>query len=260
VRSGARVGVARAPVAPTTLAFSPDDTRLVGGGPDGLARMWTVGGRTIKTLRQAPRASDESVDAIAFSPRGNVLMTSGDDGTVKLWNASTERRLRIIRADTAAPPKYFQGVSASFSPDGSRILTSTYWGVKARIWDAQTGALQLELEGHAGGIGSSSWSPDGKFALTVGFDGTVRVWDASNGQPLLVVHAAPTGRLGGNGGAVFADFAGADDRIATLGEDGVIHLYACDVCGDVNHLLQLATKRTTRGLTSQEQRVYLHKS
>ncbi|KAJ1463450.1 hypothetical protein M885DRAFT_2759, partial [Pelagophyceae sp. CCMP2097] len=38
--------------------------------------------------------------------------------------------------------------SCAFSPDGKRVATAS--GNKARLWDAETGALQATLEGHTG--------------------------------------------------------------------------------------------------------------
>ena len=37
--------------------------------------------------------------------------------------------------------------SASFSPDGSRIVTGS-WDKTAKVWDAENGAEVLTLKGH----------------------------------------------------------------------------------------------------------------
>ena len=55
--------------------------------------------------------------------------------------------------------------SASFSPDGSRIVTGS--GDKtAKVWDAQSGAEVLTLKGHTGAVTSASFSPDGSRIVT----------------------------------------------------------------------------------------------
>ena len=41
--------------------------------------------------------------------------------------------------------------SASFSPDGSRIVTGSR-DKTAKVWDAKTGAELLTLKGHTGGV------------------------------------------------------------------------------------------------------------
>jgi WD40 repeat protein len=65
--------------------------------------------------------------------------------------------------------------SASFSPDGTRIVT-TSGDHTARVWDAQTGAWLQTLTGHAGSVWSASFSPDGTRIVTASSDRTARVW------------------------------------------------------------------------------------
>ena len=67
--------------------------------------------------------------------------------------------------------------SASFSPDGSRIVTGS-WDNTARVWDAKSGAEVLTLKGHTSGVMSASFSPDGSRIVTASKDQTAKVWDA----------------------------------------------------------------------------------
>ena len=73
----------------------------------------------------------------------------------------------------------------AFSPDGRR-LASIGRDPVARIWDAGTGAPVAALRGHAAGIHSLAYRPDGKVLATGGDfpDNTVRLWDAASGAPL----------------------------------------------------------------------------
>ncbi len=84
--------------------------------------------------------------------------------------------------------------SASFSPDGSRIVTASV-DRTAKVWDAQTGAEVLTLKGHTGVVRSASFSPDGSRIVTSGEDGTAKVWDATpiSREFLETGHAPPTG-------------------------------------------------------------------
>ena len=50
--------------------------------------------------------------------------------------------------------------SASFSRDGSRIVTAGGYGT-AKVWDARSGAEVLTLKGHTSIVHSASFSPDG---------------------------------------------------------------------------------------------------
>ncbi|WP_228116604.1 WD40 repeat domain-containing protein [Limnospira indica] len=54
--------------------------------------------------------------------------------------------------------------SATFSPDGSQIVTASQDGT-ARLWDTQ-GNLIAVFQGHQDWVYSASFSPDGKHILT----------------------------------------------------------------------------------------------
>ena len=73
--------------------------------------------------------------------------------------------------------------SASFSPDGNRIVSASY-DRTVRVWDASSGAELLKLKGHTGYVRSASFSPDGNRIVSASYDRTVRVWDASTGAEL----------------------------------------------------------------------------
>ena len=47
----------------------------------------------------------------------------------------------------------------------------------ARIWDAQTGALQAVLTGHTARVASVDFSPDGSTLATGSWDGAARLWN-----------------------------------------------------------------------------------
>jgi WD40 repeat protein len=67
-------------------------------------------------------------------------------------------------------------LSASFSPDGSRVVTAGRDG-RALVWDTRTGVEVLSLKGHTGVVWSASFSPDGSRIATASADGTSKVWD-----------------------------------------------------------------------------------
>jgi WD40 repeat protein/serine/threonine protein kinase/TPR repeat protein len=76
--------------------------------------------------------------------------------------------------------------SAAYSPDGTRIVTSSN-DKTARIWDARTGSNLAVLVGHADVINSAAYSPDGTRIVTASRDKTARIWDARTGVQLTVL-------------------------------------------------------------------------
>ena len=68
--------------------------------------------------------------------------------------------------------------TASFSPDGKRIVTASE-DKTARVWDAASGKpIGEPLKGHEACGDSAAFSPDGKRIVTASDDKTARVWDA----------------------------------------------------------------------------------
>jgi WD40 repeat protein len=80
------------------------------------------------------------------------------------------------------PLKHERAVSsASFSSDGTRVVTASFSGRMARVWDARTGQPLTEPLKHEGGVKSASFSPDGTRVVTAS-DKSARVWDIASDQ------------------------------------------------------------------------------
>jgi hypothetical protein len=91
--------------------------------------------------------------------------------------------------------------TAAFSPDGTRIVTAS-GDHTAKVWNARTGSLLLELKGHASGVTSEGFSPDGTRIVTASGDRTLKVWDARSGKELkgeLIPPAPRSSRISPDG-------------------------------------------------------------
>jgi WD40 repeat protein len=73
--------------------------------------------------------------------------------------------------------------SASFNPDGTRIVTLSS-AQTATVWDAWTGTAVLDLKGYTGLGTSASFAPDGSRIVIISGGGTAQVWDARSGREL----------------------------------------------------------------------------
>ena len=99
----------------------------------------------------------------------------------RLWFALTERSWPVPISASMA----HQGAitSASFSPDGSRVVTSSRDGT-ACLWDAKTGRMLGDAMHHGPVVRNAFFTPTGTSVVTTGFNGIALLWKANSGKPV----------------------------------------------------------------------------
>ena len=140
--------------------------------------------------------------------------------------------------------------SVAFSSAGRRIVTAG-GDSQVLVWDATAGEVPQRLRGHDGAVAGARFSPDGRWVVTAAA-GVAGLWDLASGQRLLFIE-------GHSGHVLAASFDAEGRRIGTVGADGTLRSYRCEVCGGVPELLELAARRlaaTGRQLSPAEQRRY----
>ncbi len=220
----------------TSVAFSPDGsaavtTSTVASQPKDSAasarkhapapaeavseiRLWDL-----KTFKQLPGAGGagapfhqfRETSALAwqtiYSPNGASLLTViGNE--VRLFGAkSGQESMAFIPQGAVA--------SARFSPDGRRVVTSS-WDNTARIWNIVGPRAEVKLVGHAGYVNDAVFSPgDGRYVATAGRDNEVILWDSAAGKLL----ARFNGKDGHHGPVTSAAFDAACQRLVTASQD-----------------------------------------
>ncbi len=201
----------------SALAFSPDGSRIVSGGWTRMALLWNA---TTGEPIGAPMRQRDAILALAFSPDGSHIVTGNRDGVVRIWDlihdknvgmpvkhdqkvltaaygprglrilTKNEDKIQVIDAATGEPiGKAFHHPAnrfeqAVFSPDGSRLLTSSLEGTDKssylRLWDLANGKLIGEPF-HPKAM-RVAFSPDGSRILSGGGgpdSGIACLWDAA---------------------------------------------------------------------------------
>jgi WD40 repeat protein len=178
----------RAPV--TSLAWSPDSSRLLSAARDATVHIWDAAtGTTLLTL---PGPTD-SVNVVAWSPDGRYVAAAGNDHQVYVWHAETGALVCTYHGHHAL---ITQGLA--WSPNGTRIASGS-WDGTAQIWDALTGDPLLIYRGHQAIVYTVAWSPDGTYIVSgSGYpEGLVHIWDARTGERVLIYreHGAEAGQV-----------------------------------------------------------------
>lgn len=111
--------------------------------------------------------------------------------------------------------------SLCFSRDGSQLLAAT--GVagfhgKAILWNADSGDVVQEFDGHADSIYSAQLSPDGVVVATGSYDRTIILWDVASGEALRT--------LRGHNGAVYdLEFSPDGSILASASADATVKIW-----------------------------------
>lgn len=210
----------------TTATYVPGHPdEVLAAYDDGFVRRWDVAGdgdgRMIEELD--PEHSFSETSAMGISPDGSrVITVGGFDRLVKVWDARTFEALGEWEIGPFS--------SGDFSPDGSRFVVAS--GTSgARVVDTLTGTEVISTMAGSSPIVSATYSPDGEWIVTGQLDGSTRVWNAHNGAFLaeLRMQARAVNSV---------DVLG--DRIIAGSTDGTAKIFACEICGKIEDVVEMA--------------------
>ena len=155
---------------PSTLAYSPDGTKLAMGAVEGAAlasvaiQGTTAHVRLLSTLQI--NDSGAEIDAVSWSPGGQYLagmnINSGDGpgSTVVAWNVADGTRRHLGLPDSAV---IVQTLAWSPAP-ASTLLAAGGQDGKVYVWDISGNALPLRtLNGLPAAVQALAWSKDGRW-------------------------------------------------------------------------------------------------
>jgi WD40 repeat protein len=147
----------------TSVRFCPSGACVVTTSDDDTARLWSLSGRELATLR----GHTADVSAAAFSADGHYILTESKDSTARLWSARSGAQLAVLRGHDG------EITGAHLLAGGNRVLTTSSDGT-GRVWDPGV----VVLQGHRDAVSDARFSPDGKEIATASFEGKARLWSA----------------------------------------------------------------------------------
>jgi cytochrome c len=184
------------------LAVSPDGAMAISGSFDTSAIIWNL---EDGAAEQVLRLHEGSVNAVLALGEGRYV-TAGEDGRLAFWRAGEAEPERVI-LEHSGPI-----VALALSPDGSAVASAS-WDRTVRLTTREGETLRV-LEGHQDNVNGVAFAPDGAI-VTVGYDATVRIWQADGGTPLVATVPTPLNAVAVTGdGEIVA--AGADGSLRIL--------------------------------------------
>ena len=198
-----------------TAAFSHDGKKIVTGSWDNTAIIWDAA--TGKLLHQL-KGHTQLVRSVSFSANDSLVATASWDKSVRIWDAATGKEQSVLRVWY----DYAGGLnSASFSPDGRKVVTAAYGNEYAgHIWNIQDSTIVTDLLSDEGSVPleeasscSAVYSPDGKWILT---NSPLSIWNAETGKQVST---------NGYHKIRFASFSNDSKKVLSVSPDNTIQVW-----------------------------------
>jgi WD40 repeat protein len=185
---------------------------LAAGTSHGVIALWDLARRErLHELRQ-----EGGIFVLALAPAANTLATSGDPRGLRVWDVRSGKILRSFGDDVFC--------SAAFSPDGAFLATGDFDN-RVTLWDAHRGEAVRAWEAHdrvkarlRNGVFGVAFTGDGKQLASAGADGTLRLWQTTDGKQVLRL-------IGHTGHARAVAFRSDGKRIVSGGADGTVRIW-----------------------------------
>ncbi len=117
---------------------------------------------------------------MGMSPEQTSFFAIDATGLIYVWNVETGKLLHTM---TGPAPRIRNAI---LSPNGKFLVVSVERENFPHLYDCATGA-ERDLIGHGDFVSGLDFSPDGSTIATGSMDGTIRLWNATNGNPVATL-------------------------------------------------------------------------
>lgn len=214
------------------VALHPNGRCAVSTSRDGTFRVWNL---ETGACMHVVEGHSSNQGAVAVHPDCSRAVLTGKYGVLEVWNLELGVCLRSLGGEN------FGIHSILVHPDGRRAVTGSTRDGTLKVWDLEMGSF-VQTAKHQTAVAAIGISPDGRRALSAGYDGKLLIWDAVEGMCLR--------SLDGDGGSV--------EAVAVLpgGRRGVVvgHLGTVGIGGEVNRTFVLRNLETGARLHTLETR------
>jgi len=160
----------------TDVRFSPSMSRLATSSADKTVRVWDADNPAY-SLRTFTGHS-ATVMSLDFHPSKEDLICSCDNnGEIRYWNIKNGSCTAVFKGGAT---------QMRFQPRHGRLLAAAADSVVS-IFDVDTQACRLKLQGHKSTVHSVCWDPTGDYLASVS-DELVRVWTIGSGNKAEYIH------------------------------------------------------------------------
>jgi WD40 repeat protein len=172
------------------VAFSPDGTKVASGSADKSISVWDVAAK--KEVRRLD-GHISAVLGVAFSADGKRILSAGGlcemglhDATIRVWDVARGEELRKLYCGEQKYTPFFSQIAfgphdklALVQPRGTDELSKSFWA-----YNLENGKIAQTFRGHSDAIRCIGLSPDGRYAISSGYDLSIRFWDVNTGEQL----------------------------------------------------------------------------
>ncbi|HEX3150592.1 MAG TPA: hypothetical protein VHR66_21120 [Gemmataceae bacterium] len=175
----------------TQFLFSPDGKTLTAAGMDGCVQSWDVPTGKRAGMCDGPALN---VAGLQYTPEGKLLAWATNINALDIWEVPSGKLLTPAGGHTSPV------TALLFAADGKTLISSGNEGRMIR-WDLTTGKelgpFEMKISdakrrnnGYPAQAGQNHFSPNGKYLIASGSNGTAAVWDVDAGLEMFALTSA----------------------------------------------------------------------